>query len=59
LVNRGLTWVNNFCEVVLGVSYNFAIGTHVKSTGEVGYVTLKRVRPSAGIERIEIRLEDA
>lgn len=33
-------------------------GTHVKSTGEVGFVTLKRERPGKGIERIEIRLVD-
>ena len=34
-------------------------GTHVRSTGEVGLVTLKRDRPGKGIERIEIRLVDA
>lgn len=33
-------------------------GTHVKSTAEVGYVTLKRVNIGAGKERIEIRLVD-
>lgn len=33
-------------------------GTHVKSTGEVGFVTLKRERPGKSIERIEIRLVD-
>ena len=31
-------------------------GTHVNSTGEVGFVTLKRDRPGKSIERIEIRL---
>jgi|GEM_PF-37027 len=31
-------------------------GTHVRSTAEVGMVTLKRDRPGKGIERIEIRL---
>lgn len=31
-------------------------GTHVKSTAEVGYVTLKRVNIGGGKERIEIRL---
>lgn len=31
-------------------------GTHVKSTGEVGYVSLKRSHPGKEIERIEIRL---
>jgi len=33
-------------------------GTHVKSTKEVGYVTLKRVNIGGGKERIEIRLVD-
>lgn len=33
-------------------------GTHVKSTKEVGFVTLKRSRSGKGIERIEIRLVD-
>jgi Ser-tRNA(Ala) deacylase AlaX len=33
-------------------------GTHVKSTAEVGYVTLKRVNIGGGKERIEIRLVD-
>lgn len=31
-------------------------GTHVKSTGEVGYITLKRVNIGGSKERIEIRL---
>ncbi|MFI4937954.1 MAG: alanyl-tRNA editing protein [Candidatus Berkiellales bacterium] len=31
-------------------------GTHVKSTAEVGFVTLKRVNVGSGKERIEIRL---
>ena len=31
-------------------------GTHVKTTAEVGFVTLKRDRPGKGIERIEMRL---
>lgn len=31
-------------------------GTHVDSTAEVGYVTLKREHPGKSIERIEIRL---
>jgi len=31
-------------------------GTHVKSTSEVGYVTLKRVNIGGGKERIEIKL---
>ncbi|WP_148338802.1 alanyl-tRNA editing protein [Aquicella siphonis] len=33
-------------------------GTHVKSTAEVGYVTLKRVNIGSGKERIEIKLLD-
>jgi Ser-tRNA(Ala) deacylase AlaX len=33
-------------------------GTHVKSTAEVGYVTLKRTHPGKSMERIEIRLQD-
>ncbi len=34
-------------------------GTHVKSTREVGYVTLKRANIGGGKERIEIRLQNA
>jgi Ser-tRNA(Ala) deacylase AlaX len=34
-------------------------GTHVKSTAEVGYVTLKRVNIGGGKERIEIKLIDS
>ncbi|MDQ5890320.1 MAG: hypothetical protein QG604_194 [Candidatus Dependentiae bacterium] len=41
--------IEGFAQVPCG-------GTHVRSTGEVGYVTLKRERPGRGIERIEIRL---
>lgn len=43
--------IDGFAQVPCG-------GTHVKSTKEVGYVTLKRDRPGKGIERIEIRLVD-
>jgi len=43
--------IDGFAQVPCG-------GTHVKSTGEVGYVTLKRDRPGKGVERIEIRLVD-
>lgn len=43
--------IDGFAEVPCG-------GTHVKSTKEVGYVTLKRSRSGKGIERIEIRLTD-
>ncbi len=41
--------IEGFAQVPCG-------GTHVRSTAEVGYVTLKRERPGRGIERIEIRL---
>jgi Ser-tRNA(Ala) deacylase AlaX len=43
--------IDGFAQVPCG-------GTHVNSTSEVGYVTLKRDRPGKGIERIEIRLVD-
>lgn len=43
--------IAGFAEVPCG-------GTHVKSTGEVGFVTLKRTHPGKSIERIEIRLID-
>ncbi len=43
--------IEGFAQVPCG-------GTHVNSTGEVGFVTLKRDRPGKGIERIEIRLVD-
>jgi Ser-tRNA(Ala) deacylase AlaX len=41
--------IDGFAEVPCG-------GTHVKSTAEVGYVTLKRVNIGSGKERIEIKL---
>lgn len=44
--------IDGFAQVPCG-------GTHVNSTAEVGFVTLKRERPGKGIERIEIRLVDA
>ena len=34
-------------------------GAHVKSTAEVGYITLKRVNIGGGKERIEIKLIDS
>jgi len=43
--------IDGFAQVPCG-------GTHVKSTGEVGFVTLKRTHPGKSIERIEIRLVD-
>jgi len=43
--------IDGFAEVPCG-------GTHVKSTGEVGFITLKRVNIGAGKERIEIQLVD-
>ena len=41
--------IEGFAQVPCG-------GTHVNSTGEVGFVTLKREHPGKSIERIEIRL---
>ncbi len=41
--------IDGFAQVPCG-------GTHVNTTGEVGFVTLKRDRPGKSIERIEIRL---
>jgi Ser-tRNA(Ala) deacylase AlaX len=43
--------IEGFAQVPCG-------GTHVRSTGEVGAVALKRDRPGKGIERIVIRLVD-
>lgn len=48
--NQRRFWrIENFAQVPCG-------GTHVDSTAEVGYVTLKREHPGKSIERIEIRL---
>jgi Ser-tRNA(Ala) deacylase AlaX len=41
--------IDGFAQVPCG-------GTHVNTTKEVGFITLKRDRPGKGIERIEIRL---
>jgi Ser-tRNA(Ala) deacylase AlaX len=41
--------IDGFAQVPCG-------GTHVNTTGEVGFVVLKRDRPGKSIERIEIRL---
>lgn len=50
VANQRRYWkIDGFAQVPCG-------GTHVKSTAEVGFVTLKRDRPGKGIERIEIRL---
>lgn len=50
--NQRRFWkIDGFAEVPCG-------GTHVKSTKEVGFVTLKRSRAGKSIERIEIRLVD-
>jgi len=50
--NQRRFWkIDGFAEVPCG-------GTHVRSTAEVGYVTLKREHPGKSIERIEIRLID-
>lgn len=43
--------IDGFAEVPCG-------GTHVRSTKEVGFITLKRARAGKGIERIEIYLRD-
>ncbi len=43
--------IDGFAEVPCG-------GTHVRSTAEVGFVSLKREHPGKSIERIEIRLLD-
>jgi len=52
VVNQRRYWeIEGFSKVPCG-------GTHVKSTSEVGYVTLKRVNIGGGKERIEIRLVD-
>ncbi len=48
--NQRRYWkIDGFAQVPCG-------GTHVNSTAEVGYVTLKRDRPGKSIERIEIKL---
>lgn len=50
--NQRRYWkIDGFAQVPCG-------GTHVKSTREVGFVTLKRSRSGKSIERIEIRLVD-
>lgn len=50
--NQRRYWkIEGFAQVPCG-------GTHVDTTGEVGFVTLKRDRPGKGIERIEIKLVD-
>lgn len=43
--------IEGFAQVPCG-------GTHVNTTAEVGFVTLKREHPGKSIERIEIRLVD-
>lgn len=50
--NQRRFWrIEGFAQVPCG-------GTHVDTTSEVGFVTLKRDRPGKGIERIEIKLVD-
>jgi len=52
IVNQRRFWkIDGFAQVPCG-------GTHVTSTGEVGFVALKRDRPGRLTERIEIRLID-
>ena len=43
--------IDGFAQVPCG-------GTHPRRTGEVGRVRLKRANPGAGVERIEITLDD-
>jgi Ser-tRNA(Ala) deacylase AlaX len=50
--NQRRFWkIDGFAQVPCG-------GTHVKSTTEVGFITLKRSRSGKSIERIEIKLID-
>ena len=50
IANQRRYWkIKGFAQVPCG-------GTHVNSTKEVGYITLKREKPGKSIERIEIRL---
>lgn len=52
VLNQRRYWeIEGFSKVPCG-------GTHVRSTAEVGHVTLKRVNIGGGKERIEIRLVD-
>ncbi|MCB9493126.1 MAG: alanyl-tRNA editing protein [Epsilonproteobacteria bacterium] len=52
VANQRRFWkIDGFAQVPCG-------GTHVKSTTEVGFITLKRDRRGKNIERIEIRLID-
>lgn len=43
--------INEFSSVPCG-------GTHIKATGEIGTLRLKRINPGKGIERIEIFVQD-
>ena len=43
--------INEFSSVPCG-------GTHIKTTGEIGVIRLKRINPGKGIERIEIFVQD-
>lgn len=52
IANQRRYWkITTFAQVPCG-------GTHVNSTAEVGYVTLRRDHPGKSIERIEIKLID-
>lgn len=52
VVNQRRFWkIDGFAQVPCG-------GTHVRSTAEVGFVSLKREHPGKSKERIEIRLID-
>ncbi len=41
-----------------GLATVYCGGTHVKSTSEIGYVSLKRKRANKGVERVYISLEN-
>ena len=49
VIQRRYWKIDGFAQVPCG-------GTHVNSTAEVGFVTLKREKPGKSIERIEIKL---
>jgi len=67
IIKQNLPIVTGFSDVenqrrfweIEGFSKVSCGGTHVRSTCEVGYVTLKRSNIGGGKERIEIRLKDS
>lgn len=66
IIQRELTIVTGFSDrenqrrfwEIAGFSKVPCGGTHVRTTHEVGYITLKRVNIGGGKERIEIRLKE-